>query len=110
MAKVYLEPITYRCHTTNPDGTFREVEETFFDGKCKTFIEGYILKPSGETLVRDDGIVLSGVKMISSWKPYSELDAAQREYERAMLAQQEATIAELDALVLNLQYNNLINN
>lgn len=95
MAKVYLEPITYRCHTTNPNGTYKEVEEPFFDGKCKAFVEGYILKPSGETLVRDDGRKISGGKMISTWKPYSELDAAQREYERQKLNEYNLILQEL---------------
>lgn len=93
MAKVYIEPSTCRCHTTNPDGTFREVEEPFFDGKCKTFIEGFILKPAGETLVREDGIEFSGGKMISAWKPYLELKAAQAQYEW-MMAEAEAAYRE----------------
>jgi hypothetical protein len=38
--KVYIDS-EYRCHTTNPDGNFREVEHPYFDGKCQTFIEGY---------------------------------------------------------------------
>ena len=109
---IYIDS-EYRCHTSNPDGTFREVvlsegAEAFFVNKCTTFVEGYRLKPEGETWVRDDGEVFSGSEMITSWKDYKELDAAQREYERQMLAEYEANLAELDALVLNFQYNNLI--
>ena len=105
--KIYIDS-EYHCHTTNPDGTFKEVETPFFDGKCPEFIEGHVFVPSGNTVFQGG--------MITTWKPYSELDAAQREYERQLLAEcearlanQETTIAELDSLVLNLQYNNLIN-
>ena len=76
----------YRCHTTNPEGTFREVHlsesaKTFFSNKCAAFIEGYRLKPNGETWTRKDGEVFSGGEMITPWKDYSELAAAQAQYE-----------------------------
>lgn len=89
----------FKCHTTNPDGVFREVETDFFDGKCDTFIEGYRYVPTGETWTRSDGAVFHG-EMIAPWKPYSELDSAQREYERQLLKElQENSIpvAELEA-------------
>jgi hypothetical protein len=34
---------------------------------------------------------------IYSWKPYSELDNAQREYEKQLLAEYEAALAEIEA-------------
>lgn len=73
----------FKCHTTNPYGTFREVETDFFDGKCTDFIVGYRFIPSGESWTREDGVVFHG-KMVAPWKPYSELDAAQRQYEREL--------------------------
>ena len=78
--KIYIDS-DFKCHTTNLDETFKEVETDFFDGKCKTFIEGHRIKPEGETWVREDGEVFSGGKMISPWKPYSLLAAAQAQYE-----------------------------
>ena len=57
--KVYIDS-EFKCHTENPGNTFREMETSFFDGKCTAFIEGYILKPDGETWVREDGEVFSG--------------------------------------------------
>lgn len=98
----------FKCHVTD-DGTLTTVETDFFDGKCDAFIEGYRFVPAGQSWTRSDGVEFSGV-MIAPWKDYNELDAAQREYERAQLAQKDEIIAELDTLVLNLQYNNLINN
>lgn len=71
------------CHTTNPDGAFREVEHPFFDGKCQTFIEGYCYDDS------------TGNVAVYPWKPYDELDAAQREYERQKLADAENALAIL---------------
>lgn len=85
MRTVYIDD-DYKCHITN-DGTMTEVDEPFFYDKCDTFINGYRLKPEGETWVREDGEVFSGGKMISPWKPSNELDAAQREHERQLLAE-----------------------
>ena len=92
----------FKCHTTNPNGTLRKIvlsenARAFFADKCTTFIEGYRLKPEGENWVREDGEVFSGSEMITPWKPYSELDAAQREYEREQLAAYEQTLSEIEA-------------
>ena len=88
MTEIYLDS-EFKCHTENPDGMFREVilSETamlFFANKCKTFIKGYRLKPAGETWVANDGKVYSGSEMITPWKPYEELAAAQAQYELDM--------------------------
>ena len=90
---IYIDS-EYRCHATNPDGTFREIETEFFNGKCATFIEGYRYCPEGESYTRDDGKVFHG-ECIVPWKPYSELDSAQREYEREQLADAENALAIL---------------
>lgn len=74
--KIYIDS-EYKCHTTNPDGTFREVETEFFDGKCDTFVEGYCYDTS------------KGYLQVYPWKPYGELEAAQAQY--------EADMAEADA-------------
>ena len=87
----------YKCHVTD-DGTMTEAESTFFDGKCKEFIEGYRYIPQGENWTRSDGVVFRG-EMISPWKPYAELDAAQREYERQLLADMQAALNTLGVTV-----------
>lgn len=104
MKRVYID-LDYKCHLVN-DGTMREVETNFFGGKCDAFIEGYRFVPSGETWIRNDSEVFTG-EMIAPWKDYSELDAAQREYERELLKQYESELAELDAVLLEMQYQNL---
>ena len=89
--KIYIDS-EFKCHTSNPDGTFREVETDFADGKCDAFIEGYRFVPAGETWVRSDGKVFRG-EMIAPWRDYNELDTAQREYERERLADAEKALA-----------------
>lgn len=93
MKTIYIDT-DYKCHTTNPDGTFLEAETNHFEGMCDEFVEGYRFIPFGESWTRSDGVVFRG-EMISPWKPYKELDAAQREYERQKLADAEAALAIL---------------
>ena len=81
--KIYVDS-QFHCHTTNPDGTFREVEHPFFDGKCQTFTEGYCYDDS------------NGKVAIYPWKPSDELDEAQRVYERQQIAEYEAALAEIE--------------
>lgn len=92
MKTIYIDS-DYKCHITN-DGTMTAVETNFFDGKCDAFIEGYRFVPFGESWTRNDGEVFDG-EMISPRKDYAELDAAQREYERQLLADAENALAIL---------------
>ena len=59
------------CHRKN-DGTMTSIDTAFFYGKCDAFVEGYKCEKS-------DFYV-----MLYPWKPYEELDAAQREYEHEL--------------------------
>lgn len=82
--KIYLDS-DFKCHLSN-DSTMNPVETDFFYGKCAEFIEGYRFIPSGSVWTRSDGVEFHG-EMITPWKDYSELDAAQREYERQLLVE-----------------------
>lgn len=82
--KIYIDS-EFKCHVIN-DGTMKFIETAFFDNKCQTFIEGYCFVPSGESWTREDSEVFQG-EMIAPWKPYDELDAAQREYEQQLLTE-----------------------
>lgn len=75
----------FKCHTSNPDGAFREVETDFFNGKCDTFIEGYRYVPTGETWVRSDGKVFRG-EMIAPLTDYKLLLVAQLQHELDLAA------------------------
>ena len=93
MRTIYIDS-EFKCHTTNPDGTFREVETDFFNDKCEAFIMGYRFVPAGESWTRSDGQVFTG-EMIAPWKDYAELDAAQREYEKALIADMQNALLRL---------------
>ena len=81
--KIYVDS-EYKLHTTNTDGVLREVETDFFsDDKCTSFIEGYCYDDS------------KGYVQIYPWKPYSELNAVQREYEKQKLTEYNTVLQEL---------------
>jgi hypothetical protein len=90
---IYIDS-DFKCHIVN-DGTMNKVETDFFDDKCQTFIEGYRFVPDGQTWVREDGEIFTG-EMITPWKPFVELDAAQRQYELKLIADMRAALAILE--------------
>lgn len=76
----------WRLHVTNSENTLKEVvlserAEKFLSDKCQIFVEGYIYKPAGEAWTDPAGNVIRG-EIMTPWKPYSELAAAQAQYER----------------------------
>lgn len=94
MKTIYIDS-DFKCHPSD-DGTRTAVETDVFDGKCDTFIEGYRFVPAGETWTRSDGAVFRG-EMIAPWKPWNELDNAQRAYERQLIAEYEQALSEIEA-------------
>lgn len=74
----------FKCHLSD-DGTMTEIETEFFNGKCDEFVEGYCYKVAG------------GSTTIYPWKPYSELDAAQRRYERELAEAARILLGEVSA-------------
>ena len=90
--KIYIDS-EYKCHLIN-DGTMTEVDTTFFDGKCDAFIEGYRFVPSGESWAREDGTIFTG-EMVAPFKDYSELDEAQRQYEKELLSETQEALSIL---------------
>ena len=96
MRTIYIDS-DFKCHTVG-DGTLTTVETDFFDGKCDTFVEGYRFVPAGQSWTREDGAVFRG-EMAAPWKPWQELDKAQREYERRLA---ETLSAENAALISDM--------
>lgn len=90
--KIYVNPNTFECHTTNPEGALLEYETPFFDNKCVAFIEGHRCVPPGHSWMRSDGKVFKG-EMISPLKDNRLLEAAQTQYE-AGLAEAAAAYQE----------------
>lgn len=100
MKTIYIDS-DFKCYVTAGEGR-TQVETDAFDGKCDAYIEGYRFIPSGQTWTREDGAVFTG-EMIAPWKPWGELDAAQREYEReqyqtvvAQNAEYESALSEIE--------------
>lgn len=100
MKKIYLDT-AFRCHVAPGDG-LTPVETAAFNGKCDAYIEGYRFVPGGKTWIREDGVEFAG-EMVTPWKPWDELDEAQREYEREQYAavvtqnaEYEATLSEIE--------------
>lgn len=81
MRTIYVDS-EHKCHPSYADN-LKAVETDFFEGKCDAYIEGYCYDDS------------EGYVRIYPWKPYSELDNAQRSYERELLADAENALAIL---------------
>lgn len=69
-----------KCHVKN-DGTMTAVEDSFFDGRCEAFIEGYKLEEAG------------GLRHIYPFESSRVLEAYQKQYE-AMLAEMSTAYQE----------------
>lgn len=78
MRTIYIDS-EMKCHTSN-DGTMTPAETSFFDGKCDTFVEGYCYDIDS--------------RVIYPWKDHSKLDDDQRNYERQLISEYEAALAE----------------
>lgn len=72
----------------------------FFTGKCQAFVEGYRVVPEGQTWTRVDGAVFSGLMIAPAADP-GLLSAAQAQADGE-------TIAQLDAAVVDLTYQNIL--
>ena len=90
----------YKCSLSD-DGTMREFDVPFFDGKCAAFIEGYRYVPSGETWTRGDGQTFKG-EMIAPCRDYSQISEIQTAVDRA-LAQAQQTIDEYEAALSEIE-------
>lgn len=97
---IYIDS-DFKCHATTADG-LTAVDTNYFDGKCQAYIEGYRFVPAGATWTRPDGVVFQG-EMVSPWKPWRELDAAQRAYEQEQLESLTAQNAEYEAALSEIE-------
>lgn len=104
---IYIDS-DFKCHASN-DGTMTAIETDAFDGKCNIYIGGYRFIPAGKTWTRADGVVFAG-EMIAPWKPWDELDAAQREYEREQYQKVVAQNAEYESALTEIETALGVNN
>ena len=97
---IYIDS-DFKCHAATADG-LTAVETEAFTGKCPAYIEGYRFIPEGEVWVRADGVRFSG-EMAAPWKPWRELNAAQRAYEQEQLEEAQKQIAEYEAALSEIE-------
>lgn len=76
---IYIDD-DYKCYVSTADGR-RAIETEFFDGKCKTYIEGYRFVPAGEKWIMPNGVFFKG-EMSAPWKDYDYLQTVQEAYEQ----------------------------
>lgn len=89
--KIYIDD-DYKCHISPADGR-TAIETDYFDGMCNAAIEGYRYIPAGRTWTRADGETFTG-EAYMLFVDWATLDVAQREYERGLLADMQAALAE----------------
>lgn len=92
MKTIYIDS-EFKCYVTSDEG-LTPIETDAFDDKCNIYIQGYRFIPAGQTWTRADGVVFTG-EMIAPWKPWAELDAAQREFEREQYAALLSKLSEV---------------
>ena len=90
---IYIDD-EFKCHTTNPDGTYREIKTNIFSGIPTAFVECFRYIPVGESWTREDGEVFNG-EMATPWIDLTEMDAKERKHEREQLADAENALAIL---------------
>lgn len=98
----------FKCHTASGEG-LTAIETDAFDGKCDTYVGGYRFVPAGQTWTRADGVVFTG-EMIAPWKPWDELDAVQREYEREQYKTVSTQNAEYEEALTEIETALGVNN
>ncbi len=90
---IYIDSV-FKCHVSAAEGR-REIETSFFDGKCEEWIESYRYVPAGETWVESNGVMFHG-EMIAPWKDLSDAYAAQAAYVTAQNKQYEAALTAIE--------------
>lgn len=100
MKTIYIDS-SFKCNTSTAEG-LTQIETDAFDGNCDAYIEGYRFIPAGQTWTRADGVIFAG-EMIAPWKPWAELDTAQREYEREQYQALAAQNAEYEAALSEIE-------
>lgn len=97
---IYIDS-DFKCHAATADG-LTAVETDYFVGKCPAYIEGYRFVPAGQTWTRPDGVVFQG-EMVCPWKPWWELDSAQRAYEQEQMESLSAQNAEYETALSEIE-------
>lgn len=92
--KIYIDN-DFKCHSSNPDNAYMEIDTDFFNNKCTRFIEGFRYVPYGENWMRSDGAIFKG-EMIAPWRNYEILEEAQAQYGEML--------TEMDNMLVDYEY------
>lgn len=76
---IYIDE-TYKCYTEQKEG-LTPIESSFFDNKCKEFIEIYRYVPEGATWTREDGQKFTG-EMVTPYTDPTSAFAIQQTYDK----------------------------
>lgn len=96
MRTLYIDS-DFKVYTNYADGRI-SVETDAFDGMPMQVIECYIFVPSGQIYTKADGETVHG-EFIQPFVTEKELDNAQREYERQLIADYAAALTTLGVTV-----------
>lgn len=88
MKIIYLNA-DFECSVNKRDDTVQSVETDIFDGKCKTYIEGYRFVPAGQEWTRSDGVTFKG-EMAAPYKDSQMLEMIQALYEEQQPTEAQA--------------------
>lgn len=97
MKTIYIDS-DFKCHVSNTDGFYTEIETDVFDGKCSAYIECYRFIPKGYSWTREDGEVFEG-EMVSPHKDTIEIENIQALYEELQTTE-IAPLKEENAMLL----------
>lgn len=95
--KIYLDK-NFCCYVEESSFTVQSADVSYFDNKCKAFIEGYRYIPEGQFWTRPDGIILQG-EMITPYKDFAILESVQKLYEESTIIQ-----ADIDSMLVDYEY------
>ena len=90
---VYIDA-EYKVYPETAEGR-TEAETEFFDGMCPELMMSYRYVPAGMSWTREDGKVFDG-PMFAPHKNIRQHDAAQRVYERNLIAQYEVALSAIE--------------
>lgn len=92
MMTLYIDA-DFKVYTENADGR-TPIETDAFDGMPNQVIECYIFVPSGQSYTKANGETVCG-EFIQPFVTESELDNAQREYERELILDMQNALNKL---------------
>ena len=96
MKTLYIDS-DFKVHTENADGR-TAIETDAFDGMAKQVVECYIFVPVGQSYTKPNGETVHG-EFIQPFVTEKELDNAQREYERQLIAMYEKSLETVGVVI-----------